>query len=178
MGIFYRADRLKVIESGNFWLSDTPEVPGSISWGHPLPRMVTWVLFERKDGRRFYHWNTHFPYRDEDEAARTKGAALILKRISALPKDVPLVLTGDFNTVASSAAHALLAGPLADARERAPVKTGPDATFHNFTGHPDRRIDWILTRGFTATRVETVTNHKGPLYPSDHFPVIADLAWQ
>ncbi|VVS99374.1 Endonuclease [Sphingomonas sp. EC-HK361] len=178
MGIFYRPDRLKVIESGNFWLSDTPDVPGSITWGHPLPRMVTWALFERKDGRRFYHFNTHFPYRDEDEAARTKGAALILKRIEALPKDVPVVLTGDFNTVASSEAHKLLAGPLTDARIAAPRKAGPDPTFHDFTGNADKRIDWILVRGFRPMSVETVTTHRGALYPSDHFPVFATLAWK
>ena len=51
MGVFYRKDRLKVIESGDFWLSDTPDVAGSITWGHPHPRMVTWALFEqRSDG--------------------------------------------------------------------------------------------------------------------------------
>ena len=178
MGIFYRPDRLKVIESGNFWLSDTPEVAGSISWGHPLPRMVTWALFARKDGRRFYHFNTHFPYRDEDEAARTKAAALILKRIEALPKGVPVVLTGDFNTVAASAAHALLAGPLTDVRLAAPRKAGPDSTFHDFTGDADKRIDWILVRGFRPLSVETLTTHRGPLYPSDHFPVVTTLAWK
>ena len=59
------------ISSGDFWLSDTPDVAGSITWGHPHPRMVTWALFEqRSDGRRFYLFNTHLPYRDEDEAAR------------------------------------------------------------------------------------------------------------
>ena len=74
MGIFYRSDRLKLIEQGNFWLSDTPEVVGGISWGHPFPRMVNWGLFETRSGRRFRLYNTHFPYRGEDEAARTKAA--------------------------------------------------------------------------------------------------------
>lgn len=178
MGVFYRTDRLKLIESGQFWLSDTPEVVGSITWGHPLPRMVTWGLFETvKGGRRFYAFNTHLPYRDEDEDARTKGAALILKRIEAMAGDLPVVLTGDFNTTPGSEAHKLLATRLTDARDSAPQKLGPEMTFHNFTGTPDKRIDWIFTRGFTAKRVATITDHRGAVQTSDHFPVMAELGW-
>lgn len=179
MGVFFRTDRLKVLESGNFWLSDTPDVPGSISWGHPFPRMVTWALFERKaDGRRFYFFDTHLPYRDEDEAARTKGAKEILARIEALPKNVPVVLVGDFNTTPASRAHALLATVLTDARATAPERAGPDKTFHAFTGLPTEQIDWILTRGFAALSADTLTVHDGKVYPSDHFPVRATLRWK
>ena len=178
MGVFYRTDRLRVVESGDFWLSDTPQVPGSITWGHPLPRMVTWALFERvADGKRFYLFNTHLPYRDEDEDARTRGARLILQRVQALPADVPVVLTGDFNTTPDSPAHALLAASLQDAWIASPHRKGPEATFHDFTGTPDRRIDWILQRGWQVTRVRTVTTHAHGRYPSDHFPVIATLRW-
>ena len=54
MGVFYDTRVLAVEESGNFWLSDTPEVAGSITWGNLYPRMVTWALFRRlDDGRRF-----------------------------------------------------------------------------------------------------------------------------
>lgn len=178
MGVFYRTDRLRPIESGNFWLSDTPDVAGSISWGHPFPRMVTWALFEQiASGRRFYLYNTHLPYRTEDEPARSRGAREILTRLQALPADVPVVLTGDFNTGPGSQTHALLTGLLADARMQAPEHAGPDATFHNFTGTPDERIDWILTRGFRALSADTVTTHEGARYPSDHFPVVAELRW-
>jgi len=178
MGIFYRTDRLRLVESGQFWLSDTPEVVGSITWGHPLPRMATWGLFETvKGGRRFYAFNTHFPYREEDESARTKGAALILARIVAISGDLPVVLTGDFNTVPDSEAHRTLATKLVDVRASAPVKLGPAETFHNFTGKADKQIDWIFLRGFTAKRVTTITDHRGEVQTSDHFPVLAELGW-
>ncbi len=73
MGVFYDSKVLAIEESGNFWLSDTPDVPGGISWGNLYPRMVTWALFRRlDDGRRFYFLNTHLPYRDEDEPRRVK----------------------------------------------------------------------------------------------------------
>ncbi|MCM8730513.1 endonuclease/exonuclease/phosphatase family protein [Hephaestia sp. GCM10023244] len=178
MGIFYRRDRLTLVDLGNFWLSDTPDIVGSNTWGHPFPRMVTWGLFERKaDGKRFYMYDTHLPYRDEDEDARTKGATLILSRIKALPPGVPFVMTGDFNTGPESAAHTLLTTELKDARETVANPQGPAETFHNFTGTPDHRIDWILYRGFTALGQQTITTHRGKVYPSDHFPLTAELAF-
>lgn len=178
MGVFYRRDRLNLVDFGNFWLSETPAVPGSISWGNLYPRMVTWALFEAKaDGRRFYFYNTHFPYREEDGVARLKAAQRILDRIVALPADLPVILAGDFNTTPDSAVHALLGKTLKDARAAAPSIAGPEATFHNFTGKPDRRIDWILLRGLQPVRVRTVTDHRDSHYPSDHFPVIAELIW-
>ena len=68
--------------------------------------------------------------------------------------------------------------PLQDAWLVAPHRSGPDKTFHDFTGTPDQRIDWILVRGFEVEDARTVTTHEGKLYPSDHFPVVADLTWK
>ncbi|WP_296281319.1 endonuclease/exonuclease/phosphatase family protein [Pseudoxanthomonas sp.] len=176
MGVFYRKDRLKVVESGDFWLSDTPDVPGSITWNHLYPRMVTWALFEqRSDGKRFYFFNTHLPYREQDEAARVKGASAIAQRIATLPANVPVVLTGDFNTTPDSEAHAVLARTLQDAWTTAPRVEGSDATFHAFTGNPDRRIDWIFVRGVQLESVASVTTRWNQRYPSDHFPVVVTL---
>jgi endonuclease/exonuclease/phosphatase family metal-dependent hydrolase len=179
MGIFYRRDRLRLVEFGNFWLSETPEVPGSISWNHqPYPRMVTWAKFEMlRGGRSFYAFNTHLPHRPEDEPARLKGAALLIERIQAVAGDLPVVLTGDFNTTPDSGVHALLATGLADAWTVAQRRLGPAETFHAFTGKADRRIDWIFSRGFQTRRVQTITEHRGAVQTSDHFPVVADLRW-
>lgn len=178
VGVLYRHDRLRVLGSGDFWLSDTPEVPGSITWQHLYPRLVTWALFERKaDGRRFYLFNTHLPYRDEDQQARLRGVHLLRDRIAALPPDVPVVVTGDFNIGPDDAVQATLVPPLRDAWRTAPRTEGPAATFHGFTGHGDRRIDWILVRGFDVTRAATLDDRIDGRYPSDHFPVVADLEW-
>jgi endonuclease/exonuclease/phosphatase family metal-dependent hydrolase len=184
MGVVYDTRKLRVVEHGQFWLSDTPEVPGSISWGHPLPRNVTWAIFERigegKDkGRRFRFLDTHFPYRDEDDAAREKGAALIVAQLGKLPgADLPTVLTGDFNTTPESAAWKTLAGALTDARAAAPKRTGPEETFHGFTGKADKQIDAIFVKGFAAQSAATLTDHKGKLWASDHFPVVVTLQMQ
>lgn len=176
MGVFYRKDRLRVVESGDFWLSDTPDVQGSITWNHLHPRMVTWALFERRgDGKRFYLFNTHLPYRDQDEAARVKGAQAIAQRLAALPAGVPVVLTGDFNTAPDSEVHAVLSRVLQDAWNTAPRVEGSEATFHGFTGTADRRIDWIFVKGAQVDSATSVTTRWSGRYPSDHFPVVAVL---
>ncbi|HEX7802664.1 MAG TPA: endonuclease/exonuclease/phosphatase family protein [Pseudoxanthomonas sp.] len=176
MGVFYRKDRLRVLATGDFWLSDTPETVGSISWGNLYPRMVTWARFQRiADGATFVLYNTHLPYREEDEPARERGAALILARLRQLSADEPIILTGDFNTAPDSPTHTLLTTALIDAWTAAPRRLGPAATFHDFTGKADQRIDWILFRGLQVKSARTVTTHQRGRYPSDHFPVVADF---
>ncbi|HEY0943007.1 MAG TPA: endonuclease/exonuclease/phosphatase family protein [Steroidobacter sp.] len=176
MGVFYRKDRLRVRESGDFWLSDTPEVPGSRTWGNIYPRMVTWARFERiADGATFTLYNTHLPYRDEDEPIRIRCIELLEARLDRLPRDERVILTGDFNTSPDSQVHTLLSAQLADAWTAASRRIGPEATFHDFTGTPKRRIDWIMFRGFTARSAKTVTTERDGRYPSDHFPVIVEF---
>ncbi|MEB1611242.1 endonuclease/exonuclease/phosphatase family protein [Xanthomonas campestris pv. campestris] len=178
MGVFYDGRALSVVESGDFWLSETPQVPGSSSWNTDLPRMVTWALFERRsDKRRFYLFNAHFAHRDQDEAAREHSARLILSRIATLPADIPVVLTGDFNSDPDQGTYRVLTATLGDARARAPEPQGPEKTFQDFTTQPTRRIDWILFRGLTPTRFSTLDNRPGGVLPSDHYPVLAEFAW-
>jgi endonuclease/exonuclease/phosphatase family metal-dependent hydrolase len=177
MGVLFRRDRLKVIDLGNFWLSDTPTVPGSISWGHPYPRMATWGLFETLAGQRFWLINTHFPYRAEDEVARSTCAAAIAEWVAGRPAGDPVVLTGDFNTGPDSEAHRVLSAGLADAWVAAPKRTGPEGTFHGFSGTPGKRIDWVMARGLDPVAVETIDFGRGGRFPSDHFPVVADYRW-
>jgi endonuclease/exonuclease/phosphatase family metal-dependent hydrolase len=176
MGVFYRTARLQVIRSGDFWLSDTPTVPGSKTWGQPYPRMVTWAHFRLRDGGgTFDYFNTHFPYRPKDVHARMLSANEILQRIGALPAGAKVILAGDFNAGPNTPVHARLVQNLHDAWTAAASHSGPEKTFHNFTGIPDQRIDWILSRGFKVLSVHTVTTHDGAHYPSDHFPVVAEL---
>jgi endonuclease/exonuclease/phosphatase family metal-dependent hydrolase len=179
MGVFYRRDRLALIRQGNFWLSETPDVPASNSWHTPFPRMATWGLFEDKAShKRFYLFDTHFPYREQDEAIRTREAGVLLDEIAKIDAEgLPVVLTGDFNTTPGSGAYRLIAQHMTDVRKAAPKVGGPDKTFHNYTGKPDQRIDWIFETGFTPLSDTTLTTHRGTLYPSDHFPVLATLGW-
>jgi endonuclease/exonuclease/phosphatase family metal-dependent hydrolase len=180
MGVFYRKSDLKLVEQGQFWLSESPDVPGSQSWNMSLPRMVTWGLFELRNGRRFYFLNTHFAHRREDEEARKKSAAVIAARLPGIRKGLPVIVTGDFNAAAGGEVHrAMLSTGLIDTRDTAKETAGPDGTSHGFRGTPRSRIDWILVSPeWSVLRNETITYSVNELYPSDHFPVIAEIELQ
>lgn len=179
--VFYRRDRFEPVAYDHFWLSDTPNVIGSITWGHTYRRMVTWVRFrERSTQREFYFWNTHFDH--QVELAREKAAELIRARIAQLEPAIPLVLVGDFNCPAgASRAYELLTTDtgLVDTWKSASERVNDGLnTFHNYEPalHEGERIDWILARGPSAvTRAEIITQHEGAQYPSDHFPVTATV---
>lgn len=181
MAIFYRRTRLEPLSTNYFWLSDTPEVPGSTTWGNENRRMVTAVKFRDLQTRRIFNfWDTHFDH--QVQLAREKSAALIRKRISALPSSVPLLLVGDFNAVAGQnrAYHALVDdGFLVDTWKLAKLRGGEDVdTFNGFKGivREGHRIDWILARGeIVVDREEIVTFSKEGQFPSDHFPLVAKL---
>ena len=96
MAVFYRKARLEPLAYDYFWLSDTPEVIGSTTWGNRNRRMVTWVKFlDRQTKQEFFLWNTHFD--DQIQAAREQAAKLVRERVAALDTKLPLILTGDFN---------------------------------------------------------------------------------
>ena len=178
MGVFYKPAKLRLVESGNFWLSESPEVPGSMSWNVSLPRMVTWGLFEIRPGvRRFYLHNTHFPHRREDEQARLNCARLIAERLRKLPQRTPVILTGDFNAPAGGEVYKVFEGLLEDSWATAAKRSGPEYTLSGFKGvTTGPRIDWILYRGrLKALEAETVTRNDNGRYPSDHYPVFAVL---
>ena len=101
MAVFYRKDRFEPLEFDHFWLSDTPDRIGSITWGHDNKRMVTWVKFlDRKSGQQFYFFNTHFDHKIQE--AREKAASLVRERIASLNTSLPIILVGDFNARAGS----------------------------------------------------------------------------
>jgi endonuclease/exonuclease/phosphatase family metal-dependent hydrolase len=178
MAIFYRTSRLAPLATNHFWLSDTPEIPGSTTWGNANRRMVTWVKFlDRQTGREFYHFNTHFDY--EVARARENSAKLVRSRVEALHTESPVILTGDFNVDAKDPTHQLLVqdGFFTDtwfAAQKRPAETWD--SFNDFKALPrtGSRIDWILVRGkATVLFTEVNTFARNGLYPSDHCPVVA-----
>lgn len=105
--ILFRADRFHVADSGTFWFSDTPEVPGSKSWGNNITRLCTWARFVDRDGRGFYHFNVHLDH--ESQPSRERSALLLRLRIAARAVVTePVVVTGDFNVGETNPALATL----------------------------------------------------------------------
>ena len=181
MAVFYRKARLEPLTYDHFWLSDTPEVMGSTTWGNTCRRMVTWIQFrDRVTGTVFYHFNTHFDH--QVQLAREKSAELLRKRVEVLGTKLPVILTGDFNASAgANKSYSILTAEnfFADAWFAAPERHGEGfATFNNFKAAvpTGERIDWILTRGdVKVDRAETVIYAHPGEFPSDHFPVIVKL---
>lgn len=181
MAVFYRKDRLEPLAYENYWLSDTPMIAGSRTWGNNHPRMVTSVRFrDRRNGGEFLFVNTHFDH--EVQHSRDRSAALILARLGSTPAGMPVILAGDFNVGAGdNPVYTLLTG--ASGFTDSWVAAGnPDTlgTFHGFNGvtaaKGARRIDWILTRGpISVLSSEIVTDARDGQLPSDHFPVVAHL---
>ncbi|MEV6315775.1 endonuclease/exonuclease/phosphatase family protein [Streptomyces sp. NPDC051776] len=178
--VFYDTSRLTPLEYDHFWLSDTPYVIGSNTWGGQITRMVTWVRFQdRRTGGRFYALNTHFDH--VGQYARERSAALISERLGQLDPALPRIVTGDFNVAAhgNPVYDALLSGgKLVDTWETAAERSPQFATFHGYRPLvPDGdRIDWILTsRGVRAPYAAINTFARDGQFPSDHLPVQAVL---
>lgn len=181
MAVFYRRARFEPLEFDHFWLSDTPHVIASATWGNTNRRMVTWVRFrDRQTGGEFFFWNTHLDH--AVQLAREKGAALIRERVNALKTTLPVLLVGDFNAVAgANPAYDILVkeGGFLDTWGLARERRNADFNTFNAFNTPKlegRRIDWILVRG--AAEVdwsEIVTFEQDGQFPSDHFPVVARL---
>ncbi|MFD2793709.1 endonuclease/exonuclease/phosphatase family protein [Promicromonospora vindobonensis] len=178
-GIFYDARRLTVKWWDQLWLSDTPKVMGSATWGNSVTRIVTWAeLHDTVTGRDFVHINSHFDHQSEN--ARLRSARVV--QDLAAEAGLPVVFTADVNAAAESSApyDALVTeGGLQDTWLAADRQLTPYAgTFPGY-GTPDpngTRIDWILaTPGVEVRSAAINTWTKDGRFPSDHTPVQALL---
>jgi endonuclease/exonuclease/phosphatase family metal-dependent hydrolase len=180
--ILYRRSRFDVAASGTFWLSDTPDEPGSHTWGNELPRICTWARFlDRTDARRFTVINTHWDH--QSQPARLASGALMAERLTEWSaRGEPVIATGDFNAdPGNPALDALIQGSeLVDTFDAERLAEGNVGTAHAFTGATaGGKIDHILvTDHWRVEDAAIVHTHEGSLFPSDHFPVTAVVVLQ
>lgn len=177
--ILYRHDRLELLAHDDFWLSETPHIPGSKSWRTACTRMVSWGRFrDRETGAMLTLFNTHLDH--ISRKARVEGVTLLRERV--LASAGPTVVTGDFNAQRrTSTPFKLLTadGALRDAWDVAEQRGEDRGTWHGFTGFDmGRRLDWILVSPELAVRSVAVDDAQAAgRYPSDHHPVSVLLAW-
>ncbi|MEJ5052499.1 endonuclease/exonuclease/phosphatase family protein [Chryseobacterium culicis] len=177
--IFYDTNKLEVVKSGTFWLSETPEKP-SKGWDAALNRICTYVVFkDKKSKKEFLAMNLHFDH--VGNVARVKSSELILKKIKELnPKNLPVALSGDFNLTDDSEPIKILSQHMKDTFYHSETKHyGPVGTFTGFNVNevPKDRIDYIFTQGFRIKSHRHINDRReNLLYPSDHFPVIVNLS--
>ena len=179
--IFYDTTRLISKNSGMFWLSQTPEVPGSLGWDAQITRIVTWSLFTDKlSGKTFYAFNTHFDH--IGEVARRESAKLLLRKINTIAGKLPAVITGDFNARPSDEPIRVILNQddplrLTDSRELSTAgHYGPTGTFNGFQSKEihDSPIDYIFLHGnWKVTSHATISQTWQGRFASDHFAVLA-----
>ncbi|MBT5925753.1 MAG: endonuclease/exonuclease/phosphatase family protein [Verrucomicrobia bacterium] len=184
--LMWKTDRFEMVDSGHFWLSETPEIPGSISWDSSLTRMLSWVALrdlKSPNQKEFVFANTHFDHRGKE--ARLESAKLIRRRAEEIMDNYPIILTGDFNTTEVLAPYAALCKaegfngkPLIDSyRVINPEPNDQEASFSRWVGHrPGKRIDWILhTDDFVTLNAAINYTQEAGRFPSDHYPVEATV---
>ena len=191
--ILYRVERFEVLEHGGFWLSDTPTVPSSTSWGNTIPRICTWAhLRDRRTDRSFYFYDTHLDHRSPPSQQRS--AEMIAQRIDQHPNPTdPIILVGDFNAAEDTSTIRYLKGEVDRAYEttKDPPPSPqlrdtfrvlhPDATnvgtFNGFRGESSRgKIDYVfVTVNVKVLSAEIVHDNSNGRYPSDHFPITATI---
>ena len=172
MAILYRKDRYEVVEHGDFWLSETPDVC-SRGWDAACHRIVTWGYFrDKQTGKHLYCFNTHLDH--VGEVARRESVKLITQRIKSIVKDkkASIFLTGDFNSDINSDIFDPLKKVLKQARKDAPV-TDSKGTYNGWGNAPNNVvIDHIFYKNAKPVLFKTLNEDiYGRWLISDHYPI-------
>lgn len=173
--ILFDSSRLQLLKSDTFWLSDTPNVPGSKHWGNNNVRICTWAYFyDKASGSYFYHFNTHLDH--QVQAARERGIALILDRIKARATQDPILFTGDFNADESNSIQGQIrdAGYLDSFRLIHPDQKNV-CTFNGWQSDPvGGKIDYVfVSPSVKVLSSEIIFDKVKGFWISDHMPVFA-----
>lgn len=179
--IFYKTSLFEVLDSGVFWLSETPDVP-SIGWDANDQRICQWIKFKvKKTGKSFYFFNAHFYWRLK--IAKEESGPLMARKIKEIAGDAPLICTGDFNSTVETPQIIAIKKVLSDAYD---ITKKPREGVENtnmsggvFQGQPVNRIDYIfLSRHFTVEDYKVISDmYNDNRYPSDHLPVTSLLTF-
>lgn len=176
--IFYKKDRFKLLKSGDFWLSETPDKPG-LGWDAKCcNRICSWAQFEDLNTKKkFYFFNVHFDHQGVE--ARRQSGHLMVKKIKEIAGNSTAILTGDFNSSPDTEQIKTIAGLLNDTHnvtKQAPY--GPEGTFNSFKFDAEMktRIDYIfVSKNVDVLKYGVLTDSKEQRYPSDHQPVLVKV---
>jgi endonuclease/exonuclease/phosphatase family metal-dependent hydrolase len=184
--IFFDTTRLQLLRSQTFWLSETPQVPGSKSWDAAITRLVTWAEFrDKKTQKRFFIFNTHFDH--IGKVARAESAKLLLRYSAEIAGSIPYIVTGDFNATPDQEPIQLLTNTksplyLIDTKSvSATAHYGPTGTFNGFQSQEtgDLPIDYIFIKNSVKVlKHATLSETWKGRFSSDHFPVLARVIIQ
>ncbi|MGI6073738.1 MAG: endonuclease/exonuclease/phosphatase family protein [Fermentimonas sp.] len=179
--IIYKKDRLEVLESGNFWFSETPDKPGKGWDAKCCNRICSWAKFkDLESGKEFFFFNVHYDH--EGVKARRESSLLLLKKIKEVEAlSLPVILTGDFNADPESEPIKILRDSeiVHDSYSLTEKKPyGPVGTYNGFDIKNDTsgRIDYVwVTEGVKVLKYGVLTDNRNGRLPSDHYPVYVRL---
>ena len=176
--IFYKKDRFKVVQSGNFWLSETPDKPGKGWDATCCNRICSWAkLNDLKAKKEFYFFSVHFDHQGVE--ARRQSGKLMVEKIKEIATNTPVILVGDFNSTPETEQIKIIQTLLSDARNvTAMPPYGPEGTFNSFKFDAlmDKRIDYIfVSKHFDVLKYGVLTDANQQRYPSDHQPVVVKV---
>ncbi len=177
--VFYKKDKFVLLQSGDFWLSETPDKPG-LGWDATCcNRICSWVyLQDKKSKKKFYFFNVHFDH--EGKVARLESSKLILEKIKAIAKGAPAILTGDFNAGRNTDPYQIIAGSavVRDAYKDVQYPYENNSSFNGYKKDFKSTdiIDHIfISQQWKAHKWGVLTDTYFGKFPSDHFPVEAVL---
>lgn len=178
--IFFLKDKFKVLEKGNFWLSETPDVPGSIGWDAALERIASYAkLKDKRTGKVFMAVNTHFDH--VGVKARRESAKLIMRKIQEIVGKRPAVVTGDFNVAENDETYVTMTTNdfrMNDSYHITAQHTGTNYTWHQFCQLPPEKrekIDFIFITPTIRVNRTHIEEPNPEALLSDHNPHWADL---
>lgn len=173
--IFYDKNKFKLLNSGYFWLSETPEKP-SLGWDATCcNRITTWIHLKEKNND-FYVFNTHFDH--EGVIAQQKSSKLLISKIKTITNGKPTIILGDFNSIPNSKPIQILTKKFVDTYKK--DTSNIKSTFNGFKNYltPKKRIDYIFVSKQITIKNSTIISDKiDNLFPSDHLPVLSVISF-
>lgn len=176
--IFYNKDKFEALENGDFWYSETPDIPG-LGWDATCcNRICSWVkLKDKKTRTEFIVFNSHFDH--QGVKAREESAKLLLKKVAEIAGGLPTIITGDLNSLPETMQVKLISEKFNDAYKVSKNPPyGPVGTFNSFNWHAPfkNRIDYIfVSDAIEVLKYATLMDALEMRFPSDHLPVVAQL---
>ncbi len=182
--IYYNAQTIEVHDSGDSWLSTTPDVAGSIDFDSAFPRLSTWIKATHiPSGQKFFYINCHLDHVKEEtrvQQARVLSEEVLKRRDESLP----LIITGDFNSSPQGEVRKTLEKNLSELRDPwIDLNYKEETSFHKFDGKDPTgeatRIDWLLhTNQMSCSEIRMIKESRESLYPSDHFFIHGKLKFR
>ena len=175
--IYYLKDKYKLIDSGTFWLSETPDKAYTKSFDSSCYRIASWAVLENKQtGERYTHINTHLDH--VLDSTRDAQMTVLIEKVSEIAGEGNIVMTGDFNAYEDSSVYAVARESFNDTKYIA-KNSDKGPTFTKYGTKEDNgrgAIDFIfVSEGITAENYKIIRNTVQGIYPSDHFPIVADI---